>query len=424
MLVRSLVIAAAIGSALSTPVAAAGADPNPVAARSSEMPELSRPGDLAVGTAFREVRVGPRTIGLRLWYPGTAGQPGTSVTYRHSLSLPGQPAVDIVQPGIAVDGRAALPDRRFPLVVLSHGYGGWADHFSGLGETLASRGYVVASIDHRDLAFTDAASFATSFGTTLLTRAAEQKWVLKSLLDGSLGVSGIDTAAVGLIGYSMGGYGALVTAGVPTDPGSPALAQMPPALRALVPGPDPDIAARIKAVVAIAPWGAQPGAAVWTDAALATLATPLLLISGDQDDVVDYDKGVRRIFDAATRSDRRLLVYREAAHNVAGNPVKLAPDAPFAVREAVSDPVWRKERIEAINAHFIVAFLDSRLKGDAAKDGYLAVPTPISNDGDWPSAFGQQWNGRVAGDDQPRYWRGFQRRWATGLEMHYRKAGE
>jgi len=64
--------------------------------------------------------------------------------------------------------------------------------------------------------------------------------------------------------------------------------------------------------------------------------------------------------------------------------------------------VWRKDRIGAINQHFITAFLDLYLKGDETRRNYLHVPVEKSNDGIWPDTV----------------WKGFQRRWALGLEMH------
>jgi hypothetical protein len=150
---------------------------------------------------------------------------------------------------------------------------------------------------------------------------------------------------------------------------------------------------------------------------------PTLIVAGDQDDIVDYRGGIRWLFDAMSGADRRLLVYREARHNVAGNPVELKPDAPFAAVDAFHEPVWRMERINAINQHFVTAFLDLNLKGDGAKAAYLNVSVPMAGDGVWPSAFGQQWGGATAGQDQPGYWQGFQRRWALGLELHHRPAG-
>jgi hypothetical protein len=80
--------------------------------------------------------------------------------------------------------------------------------------------------------------------------------------------------------------------------------------------------------------------------------------------------------------------------------------------------MWRSERINAINQHFITAFLDLEMKGDASRKAYLDVPTPIASNGEWPSAPGQSFGGQTAGDAQPAYWRGFQRRWAVGVELH------
>jgi dienelactone hydrolase len=402
----------------------AGAPPSLAA----EMPEFAGIGKFPVGTNFEELAVADRRIGLRIWYPAAAsGKTGRAV-YRHRREVPGQRPLEVVEQGISADRAVPVKGTKFPLVVMSHGYGGWAEHLSRLGETLASRGYVVISIDHRDVPFSDAPSFMRSFGGVLVNRSPDQQAVLRTILAGKLATSGIteqiDPDAIGLLGFSMGGYGTLVTAGVPLDTSAPAFRQFPPAALGMLPKPDPALAAKVRAVVALAPWGGQPDAMAWRNADLGTLRAPLLVIDGDRDDVVDFERGVKRIFAAANQSDRYLLVYREAAHNIAGNPMTLPAGADFQTIEFLTDPVWRKERIEAINAHFIGAFLDLHLKGDAAKRKYLDVPTPLAADGQWPSQFGQQWGGTVAGDNQPNYWRGFQRRWAQGLELHHKKAGE
>lgn len=398
----------------------------PPARPSAEMPDFAGPGSFAVGTQVHDLTASGRSIGVRLWFPARAASSVRTV-YRHRRALPGQQALEIAEYGTAMTGAAPILGQRFPLILMSHGYGGWAEHMSRLGEMLSSRGYIVASIDHRDLSFTDAATFAASFGGVLLNRSRDQQFVLKAALDRKLApdvTAQIDPGAIGLLGFSMGGYGALTTAGVPLDPAAPAFAQFPPAARAMLPPPDPLLAQRVKAVVTLAPWGGQPDAMAWQDAALANLRKPLLLIAGDQDDVVGFERGVKRLFQAALGADRYLLVYREAAHNVAGNPVIVPPDADFPTIEFLADPVWRKDRIDAINTHFISAFFDLHLKGDDSKRRYLDVPTPFANQGQWPSTFGQQWGGMTAGDNQPGYWRGFQRRWARGLELHHKAAGE
>ena len=425
-------LSAAITLLAANPTALAAAPTTPVV-HAVEMPELAGPGALAIGTETFELTRAERTISVTMWYPSAPGWRGRAAVYRHTLALPGTPAIALVEQGRAVAHAPPAAAGRFPLVVISHGYGGWGTHMSRLGEALASHGYVVASIDHRDRPVTDAASFIASFGSVLINRSSDQRAVLYRLLDGAGGAPGsilprlsalIDRDAVGVIGYSMGGYGALTTAGAGVDPAAPAFAPVPAVARAAIAVPDAALAARIKAVVAIAPWGAQPGSAVWTDAGLGKLTAPLLLIDGNQDDVVDFERGTRRVFGAATGADRYLLVFREAAHNVAGNPVDLPAGAAFGAIENVSDPVWRKDRIEGIDEHFIRAFFDLNLKHDTGAARYLNVPVPQSDAGSWPSAFGQSWGAATAGDAQPGYWRGFQRRWSAGLELHHKRAGE
>ena len=75
--------------------------------------------------------------------------------------------------------------------------------------------------------------------------------MLRAALDGKFApevTAQIDPGAIGLLGFSMGGYGSLTTAGVPLDPAAPAYAQFPPAARAMLLLPDPLLAQRVKAV--------------------------------------------------------------------------------------------------------------------------------------------------------------------------------
>jgi hypothetical protein len=81
------------------------------------------------------------------------------------------------------------------------------------------------------------------------------------------------------------------------------------------------------------------------------------------------------------------------------------------------DPVWRKERINAINAHFITAFLDLYLKDDASRAAYLNVAQPESSDGVWPAAAALPYSAYSPGTGEVTVWKGFQRGHATGLEL-------
>ena len=166
-----------------------------------------------------------RTLAVEVWYPARlgAGQ-RQSTLYSDALGSgagdPKRPVVPFTFPGCAA--RNAAPDTaggRFPLVIFSHGYPGSRYLMSHLAENLASKGYVVAAIDHTDSTHADKAAFAS----TLLNRAGDDQAVLDAI--GALSTSGASSSAGGflnglvdanntaVLGYSMGGYGALNLAG-------------------------------------------------------------------------------------------------------------------------------------------------------------------------------------------------------------------
>jgi predicted dienelactone hydrolase len=373
---------------------------------------------------------GPRAIAVRVWYPASARAGGIPTTFTHTLPPLGGGGTAFSIPSLSVEDAPVAPGERMPLVIVSHGYSGWATSLTWLTENLATKGYIVVAIDHEDESLTSATGFALSFGNVLINRAQDQRDViayfaaLAAKRADPLGKL-IDADRIGLIGYSMGGYGALATSGADYDLDSGVFKQMPPEARAAILASQSSggaVTARIKAVVTMAPWGGQPASRVWTSPSLARLTKPLLVIDGSADDIVDYKNGVSWIYSQLTGSDRRLLVFRHAMHNVGGNPPPVETLGDFTAHAYFADPVWRAERINAINQHFITAFLDLNLKGDRAKAAYLDVPTVNGDDASWPTGFGEMVGAHTASDKEPGYWRGFQRRTTIGLEMHYEKA--
>ena len=230
----------------------------------------------------------------------------------------------------------------------------------------------------------------------------------------------IDPANVALIGYSQGGYGVLTAGGASLDPAGPNMALVPGGLlkrhargangaaQFKVPG--------VKAIVALAPGGGSPRSA-WGAEGLAALTAPLLLIQGDADPVVDYQQGALAVFKGAVRSNRYLLTYRMAGHSVALNP------APPQMRGSVwdmdwfEDPIWRQDRINAINLHFITAFLEWHMRGRTELAAYLDVPVVKSEEGVWNAPPGTQWGAYSPGGADVTLWKGFQRRHAQGMEL-------
>ena len=339
--------------------------------------------------------------------------------------MPGIPATTPSQKTFAIFGKALrdapLVTGKFPLVVVSHGYPGSRFFLSYLTENLASKGYIVASIDHTDSVL----GAVKPFPSTLLNRASDQLFTVGAIEEmskqsGNFLSGMVDATHVAIVGYSMGGYGALASAGAGYS--KKAMAE------GIVPGGYLDdwttgspkytakLRSEVKAVVAIAPWGAQPPFNSWDANGLAGIHIPLLMIAGDQDDVSDFSNGIKPAFEKAVNSERCMLVYENARHNVGGNPPPAEALGSFTTREFFDEPVWRKDRIAAINQHFITAFLDLYLKGDESRRSYLHVIPEKSNDGTWPLAQGESAGSKFS--DGTTYWKGFQRRWAVGMEMH------
>lgn len=379
--------------------------------------------------------VGQRDVPVTLWYPATADTKGDGaiytgrITFRPGTRPEGVPETYRFQ-GMAVEGAAPAGGQTYPLIVLSHGYGNWATFLSYLGENLASKGFIVASIEHNDLPYTDLASFNLSFGNTILNRARDQRLTIEKLIefaasDDPVGAL-INPEAVGLIGYSMGGFGAMASAGAGYIHASPSLNQIPEAMLSGILADENYVAPHpaLKAVVAIAPWGATPENRAWNQDAVANISLPLLFIAGDHDDVSDYEDGIKWLFDTATGSDRHMLVFENGRHSVGGNPEPPFANDYFDLTDWFNEPVWRRDRVVGINQHFVTAFMNHHLKSDGEAATYLNVAPVRSSEGEWPIRAGGYTGGTFSNGDQDGkpYWKGFQRRWALGLQMHKAKS--
>lgn len=402
-----------------------------------DAPELARLGPYAVGVralklsdpaqpdvlAFDVAKGAPlrdRELGVELWYPAKPRPGAEREIYAASLpSEPPAPPAHFTISGIAVRGASAAGGA-FPLVIVSHGYSNDPVAMTWLTENLASKGYVVAAVRHDDPAITDRAKFVQPALRRPLDIAFVARSLRRSLSDEGL----IDPDRVALIGYSMGGYGVLAAGGAALDPSSP-LAKMIPGGLLL---PYASGGARqseltvggLRAVVAMSPAGGDTLAA-FGGQGLRSVRAPLLLISGDADRTVNYSSGARAFFDQAVNSHRYLLTFKGAGHAIGLNP------APDSMRKRLwdqnwfEDPVWRAKRVNAINAHFITAFLDRYLKGDETRASYLDVAVAESAEGEWPAppapAPGPAYDAYSPGPPAATLWKGFQRSEAAGLEL-------
>jgi predicted dienelactone hydrolase len=431
--------AVAVCALLVAAVPLAARQDNRVDGRTPTAPELSAPGPFAIGvrtlTAVDRNRVdvvatksgqptarADRAFTLEAWYPATlaAGQ-DSGGEYRTTTR---DPAVPIVLKGRAVRDAAPAAGEARPLVVISHGYPGNRLLLTHLAEHLATRGYVVVSIDHPESTYADQQAFAS----TLYNRALDQRFVIDEVARWAAAASGhvlaghVDVSRTVVIGYSMGGYGVVNLIGGGYRREAAAFPGAPPNQLLLdraagTPAYDQSRDPRVKAAVAIGPWGMQAG--YWDAAGLAGIRTPMLVVAGSVDDVSGYEKGPRAIFEQAVNADRYLLTFINANHNAAA-PIP-APAEAYRFSETLkaypfahyADAVWDTVRMNNVLQHFVTAWVGVHLETDATKQAYFDV-VPQGRDGVWAID--------ATGAPQPAhtYWKGFARGTAVGLVLEHR----
>lgn len=348
-----------------------------------------------------------RSLTLELWYPAAADSNAPRAIYEDVTRLHNPFSVL----GEALRGADPAAESSFPLVVLSHGYTGYRTIMFYLGEHLASHGYVVASIDHADSTNAEidfANDPGSGFASTLLHRARDQQFVLEHLsAEVPLGET-IDANRAAVVGYSMGGYGAVNVVGgcyrytpeivqsfgVPED----IAGSLVPVYSGCNAWRD-EVDERWKAMVAFAPWGQRRGLHD-----LRGVTVPSLFIAGEDDDISGFADGVEQLFEQTGARHKYLLVYENARHNIAPHPAPSVAYETDAELGHYAEPVWSVEQLNRVNEHMTLAFLDCHVK--VVDDACRQLPS-------------REHATQTRGDDgvlsDP--WPGFGDRWAVGMRF-------
>lgn len=388
-------------------------------------PELGKRGSYSVGVRTIEVTnpqqlstkdyqsLEDRTLTLEVWYPANTKDTDIQATYENvtrthkAFSLQGH----------SVRGAKTNQEKTYPLVVLSHGYTGYRTIMFYLGEHLASHGYVVVGIDHTDSTTAEIdfvnASFA-GFPSTLINRARDQQFVLDYFTSAKSDLAKVvDTEHASVIGFSMGGYGAVNTVGGCynfNQQGLQGFGFPKSTVKALLPvfnicnAGRKQVDSRWKAMVAFAPWGQEQNLHK-SDA----IQVPSLYVVGSLDDISGYEQGVKKLFEQSTAKDSFMLVYENARHNVAPHP---APEIAYATEADLGlyyEPSWSSETLNRINQHMTLAFLDCYVKQQTSACEYLPKRESAT----------QQ---KLADGKLMDPWPGFANRWAVGMKFMRKQA--
>lgn len=384
-------------------------------------PELSSFGQSNIGVqtidAHHANSVNPmapsaegRVLTLEVWYP-TSIEKAPDATYQNQT----RSGIAFNLSGNAVRDAALFSgDSTFPLVVISHGYTGYRTIMFHLAEHLASHGYVVVGIDHTDSTNEDI-DFATApfagFLSTLVNRAKDQQFVLDWMTNDSPFSQLIDDSAVGLMGYSMGGYGAINTIGgcfafteqhiaaITGSDDSATNSGLASMINQCHAGREEGTDPRWQAAVLLAPWGGNYQ--VFSPDSLANIKVPSLYIAGDLDDISGY-AGIRWLFEGHS-SGAQLLTYQNARHNIGPHPAPQASRVSEIDIGHYHEGSWDSEVLAATNQHFTLAMMNCHLKKQQDACTYLAVR-------------GSSNQTPENGEPTPP-WYGFDHRYSTGMKM-------
>ena len=101
--------------------------------------------------------------------------------------------------------------RKLPLIIFSHGRGGWFGGHHDTAEALADAGFIVAAINHPGDTANDSSRRNTL--SVWASRPADMVRLLDFMLNDWKDREAVDPARIGFFGFSLGGYTGLVLAG-------------------------------------------------------------------------------------------------------------------------------------------------------------------------------------------------------------------
>jgi len=365
-----------------------------------------------------------RPLTVEIWYPG---QIEAAAPHRAEYKIyfrDGKTHMNLYGKALR-DAKPHPTSSPYPLVVVSHGYPGNRYLLSPITENLASKGYVVVSIDHTDSTYADQSTVASS----LRNRSLDLTFVIDEMVkinrDANSPLKGlIDENRIALIGESMGGYGVINKLGGGYSDKATQFPDLPPdSLQPLL-NSNPDFAyrrdPRIQAGVVFGPWGWSHG--VWDDQGLQGIRTPILYIAGGVDEISGEAPDIRALYEGSIRTDRYLLISnrsdRRACVQIPMSQMALDPAncAEGANSIAIEfELLWDNVRMNNIAQHFITAFLGKYLENDNSKAAYIDAQGNVGNGNRSANAAGGP-------DDKYSPWSGISSRPVAGVRLDHLKA--
>ena len=162
-------------------------------------------------------------VGMRLleFIDAQGGDRHLALTVFYPAALRDRSAARFVMPFFAnlnlyKDAEPAFDGAARPLVMFSHGRGSNGLYYAWFGEALASRGYIVAALNHYRANTYD--STIAYLANKLWQRPRDISLAISFLLNDPFWSKAIDASRIGVAGHSQGGFTALWVGGARVDP--------------------------------------------------------------------------------------------------------------------------------------------------------------------------------------------------------------
>lgn len=305
-----------------------------------------------------------RSFSVDVWYPVDAADTAGVANAEYSF-IPGLGYTSEVS---FTDAPAA--EGPFPLVVYSHGSGGFRWVATFFTEFLASKGFVVAAPDHTgNTAIDGFTGGSVDSPTNANNRPGDVTDTIDAVLaandDNADPLAGrIDATRIGLTGHSFGGFTALASASGHTNSVGTTTA-------------DP----RITALVVMAPY-----TLLLSDDELAAVGLPTMMISATDDLTTPIETNTERAWDLISGRPLVRIDVISAAHNSFTDLCQLReavadlPDVSEAITDALaaqagqacSDDVLASVEVHRITNAYAAAFLIDQLTGSTTYAMVLA----------------------------------------------------
>ncbi len=255
-----------------------------------------------------------RPVVVELWYPSDAKEPLD------------QPADFIwVHPDEMRDVPCAQFVAKFPLIMMSHGYGGDRRDRSWLADRLVRHGFIVASVDHYG---NTRSSFDLVSSLKFWERGRDISFAIDQLLEEPFLAGRVDPDRIGFVGYSLGGMTGLGLAGANAGAVEQALEQLVKKYSEIKPEMIAHFDfqeakkslkdARIKAMMLIC-----PASFVYSPESLKKIKIPIGLVVAPQDEVLPFKEHAELIIQHVVPAKLKMM-RKEVAHNAFVNRVSEA----------------------------------------------------------------------------------------------------